>query len=91
VPTLAAPGLSPHGPARAVDFQVQLQGRLIAGPDSASIGVKWRAAGWGEKLASAIRAAGGFTGPLATPDEPWHYTYAAAQPAEAAGPASCRP
>ncbi|MET0280348.1 MAG: hypothetical protein ABW278_04380 [Steroidobacteraceae bacterium] len=92
VPTLAAPGLSPHGQARAVDFQVQLQGSLVAAADSASIAARWVEPGWAQKLATAIQAAGGFTGPLKTPDEPWHYTYQPAQsPAgRATGPPECQ-
>lgn len=79
VPTLAAPGLSPHGQARAVDFQVRHAGRIVAGPVSASISRDWKASGWGQRLSVAITAAGGFTGPLHTPDEPWHYTYTPGQ------------
>lgn len=82
VPTLAAPGLSPHGQARAVDFQVRRGGSIVAGAVSASTGRDWDAAGWSRRLAVAIAAAGGFTGPLQIPEEPWHYTYAPDQPGE---------
>ena len=72
-PTLAVPGLSPHGQARAFDFQVMRGGQLIAGPSSASA---WDAAGWTAKLQEAVgRASARFKGPLASPREPWHYDY----------------
>ncbi len=79
IPTLAAPGLSPHGQMRAVDFQVRQGDRTIAGPVSATIARDWEASGWATKLQSAVRAGSDrFTGPLQSPREPWHYTYAAA-------------
>ncbi len=75
-PTLAAPGLSPHGRMRAVDFQVESSGRIVAGTDSASIASEWIAGGWKARLQAAIAAADtGFQGPLAAPDEPWHYEF----------------
>ncbi|HWN07257.1 MAG TPA: hypothetical protein VNO53_08850 [Steroidobacteraceae bacterium] len=76
VPTLAAPGLSPHGRMRAIDFQVESSGRIVAGTDSASIAPEWIAAGWKARLQAAVSAAdAGFQGPLAAPDEPWHYEF----------------
>jgi len=76
VPTLAAPGLSPHGRMRAIDFQVESAGRIVAGTDSAAVASEWIAAGWKDRLLAAIRSAdAGFQGPLATPDEPWHYDF----------------
>lgn len=76
VPTLAAPGLSPHGRMRAIDFQVESSGRIVAGTESAAIATEWIAAGWKARLQAAIVAANvGFHGPLATPDEPWHYDF----------------
>jgi hypothetical protein len=76
VPTLAAPGLSPHGRMRAIDFQVESSGRIVAGTDSAAIDSEWIAEGWKNRLLAAIRSAdAGFQGPLATPDEPWHYDF----------------
>lgn len=73
---LAAPGLSPHGRARAIDFQVQQGARLVAGTSTAAIEAEWVAAGWAEKLQAAIAAASSkFHGPLASPNEPWHYEY----------------
>jgi len=76
-PTVAAPGLSPHGQMRAVDFQVHQGDRIIAGPRTATIDADWDAAGWSSKLDAAVRAASSrFIGPLATPREPWHYTFA---------------
>jgi hypothetical protein len=72
-PTLAVPGLSPHGQARAFDFQVMHGSQLTAGPSSPSA---WDAAGWTAKLQEAVRnATTKFSGPLASPREPWHYDY----------------
>lgn len=72
-PTLAVPGLSPHGQARAFDFQVMRGTQLVAGPSGASA---WDAAGWTAKLQEAVgRASTKFSGPLASPREPWHYDY----------------
>lgn len=76
VPPLAAPGLSPHGRLRAVDFQVESAGRIVAGTDTASIATEWIADGWKAHLRAAVAAAdAGFEGPLANPDEPWHYEF----------------
>ncbi len=75
---LAAPGLSAHGQARAFDFQVEHRGQVIAGIDAAAAHRQWDAAGWTQKLHSAVARAGGrFTGPLQSPYEPWHYHYSA--------------
>jgi hypothetical protein len=75
-PTLAAPGLSPHGRMRAVDFQVESSGRIVAGTDTTAIASEWIAAGWKARLQAAVVAADvGFHGPLAMPDEPWHYDF----------------
>jgi hypothetical protein len=75
--TLAAPGLSAHGQERAVDFQVTHHGQVIAGTNAASAHRQWDAAGWTQKLHAAISIAGNrFVGPLQSPYEPWHYTYA---------------
>jgi hypothetical protein len=75
-PTIAAPGLSPHGQMRAIDFQVHHGEQVIAGPRSSTIDTEWDAAGWAAKLDAAVRAASQrFVGPLASPREPWHYTY----------------
>ena len=72
-PTLAVPGLSPHGQARAFDFQVMRGAQLVAGPSSAGA---WDSAGWTVKLQEAVRRASTkFAGPLASPREPWHYDY----------------
>ena len=61
---------------RAIDFQVESAGRIVAGTDSAAIGSEWIAGGWKERLLAAIRSADtGFLGPLTTPDEPWHYDF----------------
>lgn len=76
VPTLAAPGLSPHGRLHAIDFQVESSGSIVAGTDTESIATEWIAAGWKARLQSAIAASdAGFQGPLAVPDEPWHYEF----------------
>jgi hypothetical protein len=75
-PTLAAPGLSPHGQMRAVDFHVQKGGQVVAGPTAATVASDWDAAGWTLRLQDAVRAGSAqFTGPLQVPREPWHYTY----------------
>ncbi len=74
---LAAPGLSPHGQGRAYDFQVERGGQVIAGVDVSLASLQWDAAGWTQKLRAAVSAAGDhFSGPLASPYEPWHYAYA---------------
>jgi len=73
---IAAPGLSPHGRMRAIDFQVHQGGRVVAGPSTPAIATDWEAGGWAAKLDAAVRAASNrFVGPLANPHEPWHYTY----------------
>ncbi|HEY6641617.1 hypothetical protein [Povalibacter sp.] len=73
---LAAPGLSQHGRARAIDFQIQQGQRLVAGTDTAAIDEAWIGQGWSRKLEAAIsKASSKFQGPLAMPDEPWHYEY----------------
>jgi len=75
-PTVAAPGLSPHGQMRAIDFQVHRDGQVVAGPKTATIAQDWDASGWTARLDAAVRASSNrFVGPLATPREPWHYTY----------------
>jgi hypothetical protein len=74
---LAAPGLSAHGQARAFDFQVERDGQVVAGADVALASLQWNAAGWTQKLRTAVSAAGNrFAGPLESPFEPWHYSYA---------------
>lgn len=73
---LAAPGLTLHGRGHAIDFQISQDGKLIAEADSGQIEAVWRAEGWDEKLKDSIAAAGpSFSGPLKSPDEPWHYNY----------------
>jgi hypothetical protein len=75
---LAAPGLSAHGQARAFDFQVEREGKVVAGLDSASARRQWDAAGWTGKLHAAVVSAGEpFIGPLESPYEPWHYAWVA--------------
>jgi hypothetical protein len=76
-PTLAAPGLSPHGQMRAVDFQVQAEGQIIAAPDISTINTVWEGQGWANKLHAAVSSSTSkLIGPLALPHEPWHYAYA---------------
>ncbi len=78
-PTIAAPGLSPHGQMRAVDFHIETAGNTVAGPDTQTIESVWLAAGWRDKLSAAVIASGAeFVGPLEKPDEPWHYGYSGA-------------
>lgn len=73
---LAAPGLSAHGRMRAVDFQVVKGPELVAGTETSSIEQRWTTPGWTLKLAQAVAASGtSFTGPLHSPEEPWHYIY----------------
>ncbi|MCB1419817.1 MAG: hypothetical protein KDJ74_12805 [Notoacmeibacter sp.] len=73
---LAAPGISAHGRASAIDFQVAQEGRVIAPADTSKIDSLWKKDGWDEKLKESISAAGpSFTGPLTSPSEPWHYDY----------------
>jgi hypothetical protein len=73
---LAAPGLTLHGRASAIDFQVMKDGAIYAGANSRQVETVWRAEGWDTKLQASIAAAGpSFTGPLKNPDEPWHFTY----------------
>jgi hypothetical protein len=77
-PTIAAPGLSPHGQLRAFDFQITKGGELIAGTSSADATEVWDNAGWTTKLKKAVGdASNRFDGPLSTPPEPWHYNYSA--------------
>lgn len=78
---LAAPGLTLHGRASAIDFQVMRNGSIHAGADTGKVDSIWRAEGWDQKLKASITAAGpSFKGPLADPDEPWHYDYAPQPP-----------
>lgn len=77
-PTIAAPGLSPHGQMRAIDFQVESAGRIVADTQASTIAETWDAAGWTTRLEAAVRAGSPrFVGPLESPREPWHYTYVA--------------
>ncbi len=81
---LAAPGLTLHGRALAIDFQIMRNGKIIAGANSKQIDPVWRAHGWDIKLKESMDAAGPlFEGPLTSPDEPWHFNYhPAAHPAQ---------
>ena len=73
---VAAPGLTLHGRAQAIDFQVMRDGVIVAGANSKEIESVWRAEKWDVKLKESMLAAGpSFRGPLVSPDEPWHYDY----------------
>lgn len=73
-PTLAVPGLSPHGQSRAFDFQVVRGSQLVAGTSGSD--EAWDKAGWTQKLQDAVRGSSAkFGGPLESPREPWHYDY----------------
>jgi hypothetical protein len=73
---LAAPGLTLHGRASAIDFQVMKDGKIHAGANGKQVESVWRAEGWDVKLKASMDAAGpSFKGPLTNPDEPWHYDY----------------
>jgi len=73
---IAAPGLTLHGQAKAIDFQIMHSGKLVARADTKQIESVWRAEGWDVKLKASMAAAGpSFKGPLLSPDEPWHYDY----------------
>jgi hypothetical protein len=73
---VAAPGLTLHGRAQAIDFQVMRDGVIIAGANSKEIESVWRAEKWDVKLKESMVIAGpSFRGPLVSPDEPWHYDY----------------
>lgn len=73
---LAAPGLSAHGRARAIDFQVQANDRIVAPTETAVVKRVWDGQGWSGRLQAAVRAASDkFRGPLLAPHEPWHYEY----------------
>jgi hypothetical protein len=81
---LAAPGLTLHGRANAIDFQVMKDGQIYAGANTKQVESIWRAEGWDQKLKASMEAAGpSFSGPLSNPDEPWHYDYTPAQAASA--------
>ena len=81
---LAAPGLTLHGRASAIDFQVMKDGHIYAGANSEQVESLWRAEGWDQKLKASMNAAGPwFSGPMTNPDEPWHYDYAPPHAAKA--------
>jgi len=76
IPTVAAPGLSPHGQMRAIDFQVHRGDEVVAGPDTRTMGPVWEQGGWAGRIDRAVRdGSHRFVGPLVSPREPWHYTY----------------
>lgn len=70
---VATPGFSNHGTGLAIDFVVKKDdGTVVV---SATDAAKWSSTGWGAKLATAMRGAAHFSGPLKTPNEPWHWTF----------------
>lgn len=74
-PRLAAPGLTLHGQANAIDFQVTKNGTIMMGASGRAI-EEWDQGGWTQKLKDSIEAVGpSFSGPLQRPYEPWHYTF----------------
>ena len=74
--TLAAPGLSAHGQARAFDFQIERGDQIVAGTESAHAARDWDDPGWTGRLKSLIgRVSTRLHGPLESPWEPWHYVY----------------
>lgn len=78
---LAAPGMTLHGRANAIDFQVMKDGSIHAGANTKQVESVWRAEGWDVKLKASVDAAGpAFSGPLTNPDEPWHYDYSPVPP-----------
>lgn len=79
--SLAAPGLTAHGRGMAFDFQVEKDGKVIAGADTGSVATAWEAGGWAAKLTEAVKLSTlPFEGPLTDPNEPWHYDYRPAKP-----------
>lgn len=75
-PTVATPGLSQHGQLRAFDFKIKKGNQIVATTESSTIKTVWDAEGWTRKLNAAVTAASNkFAGPLASPREPWHYSY----------------
>ena len=75
IPTVAAPGLSPHGQRRAVDFQVHRGPAIVAGPDTKTIGPVWDEGGWRAARHGRALREPEVHRPLISPREPWHYTY----------------
>lgn len=76
LPTVATPGLSQHGQLRAFDFIIVQGDQIIAGASTGNLAGTWDNPGWTTKLKVAIATASDrFSGPLAAPREPWHYTY----------------
>jgi hypothetical protein len=74
---IAVPGVSPHGRARAFDFQIAQNGGIVVAASTKIIEAVWDGEGWTEKLKQAVTESGmPFKGPLESPREPWHYDYA---------------
>jgi hypothetical protein len=65
-----------HGQSRAIDFQIMKDGKIVAATEVGAVASQWDAPGWTRRLKEAIAAASPrFKGPLAAPNEPWHYEY----------------
>lgn len=84
-PTNAAPGMSDHGRLSAIDFVVKSKGKTVVSTSTAQI-AKWKEkvdgrVSYAEGLKAAVTKLNGdagttiFDGPLAAPEEPWHYVY----------------
>lgn len=84
-PTNAAPGMSDHGRLSAIDFIVKQNGKAVVGTATAQID-KWKEkvegrVSYAEGLKAAVTKLNSdagttiFDGPLAAPEEPWHYIY----------------
>lgn len=72
--SLAAPGLSLHGQLRAIDFHVMQGTRMVASTQMSVVRSVWERQGWARKLKNAMTGSR-FSGPLQSPNEPWHYEY----------------
>ena len=70
-------GLSAHGQGRAFDFQIEHDGKTVAGFDATQARTQWDMKGWTRKLhATALASGRPFVGPLQSPSEPRHSAYA---------------
>jgi hypothetical protein len=74
-PSIAAPGISHHGRALAIDFVIYKNGRQVAGPSTKQIKSIWKDQGFDVKLNQAVKGSTNSFEPehLPVPFEPWHY------------------